>query len=93
MNDPTISTVLELLVKGVSSTTLIGLLIYAITVVWKRAKEVEDRENKNSLERETTMTVALNAATHTIESTGETLRSILITMEKQNGQSKTENKD
>ena len=91
---------LELLAKGVSSTTLIGLLIYALTVVWKRAKEVEDKRDKDSIEREKVVTVALEAVTHQMETSNHhddvvetTLKTILVTLEKQNGQSKTENKD
>jgi hypothetical protein len=87
--DPLFVSALELLAKGVSSTTLIGLLIYALITVWKRAKEVEDSRVKDSLERENTVTIALEAVTHSIDQ----FKSILITMEKQNGQSKTENKD
>jgi hypothetical protein len=93
MTDPTILSLLELLAKGVSSTTLVGFLVYGIIVLYKRNVAIEDRESKNSLERENTMTIALNAATHAIEINGETMKTILITLEKQHGQSKTENKD
>ena len=98
--DPLFVSALELLAKGVSSTTLIGLLIYALTVVWKRAKEVEDKRDHDSIEREKVVTVALEAVTHQMERGNQheevvanTLKTILIILDKQNGQSKTENKD
>jgi hypothetical protein len=91
--DPTNISISDFFAKGVSAGAVILFLLYIIKTLWTRYIAVEDKRDKDSLERESTMTVALNTATHTIESTGETLRSILITLEKQNGQSKTENKD
>jgi hypothetical protein len=91
--DPLFVSVLELLAKGVTSTVLIILLIYTVITLYKKLNEVQESRVKDSKERENTVTVALDAATHTIQSTGETLKTILITLEKQNGQSKTESKD
>jgi hypothetical protein len=65
--DPLFVSALGLLAKGVSSTTLNGLLIYALVTVWKRAVSVEDKRDKDSIEREKVVTVALETVTHSLD--------------------------
>jgi hypothetical protein len=70
--------------QGISSIALVVLLIYALVALYKRLMETQEARVKDSIERESTVTIALESVT-------DTMKSILITLDKQNG--KNESKD
>ncbi len=75
----------KLLEQGV----LVVILLYAVVTLYKKVMEIQESRVKDSLEREKTITIALNTAVeeigatrHTLQEVGSTMKTIMITMDK-----------
>lgn len=66
---------------------LLALAIFAIISLYKKVLELQDLRVKDSIQREDTVSVALHAVSESVESMGNTMKSILITLEKKNDKS------
>ncbi len=79
MDLPAISPVIsKLLEQGV----LVVLLLYAVCILYKKVMEVQEARVKDSLEREKTITIALDTAVHELGAVNDTMKSIRISLEK-----------
>ncbi len=79
MDLPAIAPVIsELLKQGPLSV----LLLYAVYTLYKKVMEVQESRVKDSLEREKTITIALDTAVQEIDAVNDTMKSIRISLEK-----------
>ena len=66
---------------------LLALSIFAIGSLYKKILELEESRVKDSKDSEGTVSVALHAVTDNLENMGNTMKSILITLEKKSDKS------
>jgi hypothetical protein len=66
---------------------LLAIAIFAIVSLYKKVLELQDSRVKDSKETNNTVSVALHAVTDGMENMGNTMKSILITLEKKNDKS------
>lgn len=66
---------------------LLAIAIFAIIKLYGKILELEDSRIKDSKDTNSTVSVALHAVTDSVENMGNTMKSILITLEKKNDKS------
>jgi hypothetical protein len=83
------STIKQLLDLGLSGIIIIGL-VYGLTALWrdnkekqKKLDEVQEARVNDSKEREETVVVALQTVTQSLDSFGNDIKSVRISLDKQ----------
>lgn len=65
---------LKIFDNGVTHAVVYVLLIYAIVALWRRNISIEDKRDRDSIDREKTMTVAMETVTEGLQNLGDVIR-------------------